>query len=56
MYTLEVPRIYLKGTDFVNNQLSRNSSLWIAVHKTVKQEIRRIQQATQEVFEVVNED
>lgn len=54
MFTLELPKIALKKEDYHNNKLSKNSELYKAIRNTVRQEIRRIQQATSQVFDIID--
>lgn len=54
MYTLEVLKVPLKDGDWKNGKLDRSSDLFQAVRNTARQEIRRIQQATQELFDIVD--
>lgn len=54
MYTLEVPKIALTKGEYHVGKLSRNSLLSQSVRNTARQEVRRIQQATKEVFDIVD--
>ncbi len=54
MFTLELPKIALKKGDYHNNKLSKNSALFQAMRNTVRQEVRRIQQATSQIFDVID--
>lgn len=54
MYTLEVAKIPLQSGEFNGKYLSRKSLLWNSVYRTVFQEIRRIQTATNQIFKINN--
>lgn len=54
MYTLEVPKIGLNKDDYFNNRLDNKSNLFKAVYNTSVQEIKRIQQATSQVFNIID--
>lgn len=55
-HLFEVPKVELKKGEFIkeSNRLSHNSMLFKAIRNTVRQEARRIQQATELVFDIVD--
>lgn len=54
MYLMEIPKVALKKDDYSNNKLNRNTNLYQAVLNTARQEVRRIQQATFEIFDIID--